>query len=246
MKSGSRPHGEVTKYPEDSIQFFAGRWWEQIEPRALERGRFIWTFVAYPEPSPLRLTPKGRDDSRDHHHAIVKIEPHRIGDPLTQDLDTLPAAALPVREGEAYFVSRGKIRPALVVSTGGTQVRRELVGRAAAWQVNRTALVAPYYGVEGDGTRGGWPEEFVKRIRRAEYPQYVWDILPGSRSEQGSIVRLDHLLPVSQHQEAYRLTEYRLSEEALGYVDDWLSWCLTGQLAEKSALAYLREELRRL
>ena len=66
----------------------------------------------------------------------------------------------------------------------------------AKWQHEPTLLLAPYYGSLSDGSRAGWDPEFISRIQRVEYSQYVWDILPIGGSESGSLLRLDHIFPL--------------------------------------------------
>ncbi|HKY21623.1 MAG TPA: hypothetical protein VJM31_10415 [Vicinamibacterales bacterium] len=103
--------------------------------------------------------------------------------------------------------------------------------------------MAPYYGVDSDGTRAGWNPEFVKRIQRAEYSQYLWDILPIGGCEDGSILRLDHVLPVGVDPSNWGLTEFKLSDAALALTDEWLTWHVTGGLVTDSALHCARQFL---
>jgi hypothetical protein len=103
-------------------------------------------------------------------------------------------------------------------------------------------LVAPYYGVDRDGTRGGWRPDFVQRIRRAEYAQYIWDSLPVGGPKE-SILRLDHVFPIARNAAAFEVTEHRLTPDALGIVDEWLRWLTTTVLAEGGLLADIRAEL---
>jgi hypothetical protein len=102
-----------------------------------------------------------------------------------------------------------------------------------------TLLVAPFYGADQDGTRGGWHPEFVRRIQRAMYPQFAWDMLPlpGPRE---SILRLDHAFSVSAHPEAFAFTPHRLSEEAVVLMESWFVWLLTGELAADCELGAFR------
>src|SRR5690606_28738201 len=139
-------------------------------------------------------------------------ETFRVGDP-PKGVARLPVAALPIRDGETYMVGRGKRRPAIVVSTGGTPVLRELRQGQNRWQFAPTILVAPYYGADPSSTRGGWPASFVERIRRAEYPQYMWDLLPISDGKTESILRLDHIMPIGADPANWTATEYVLSDE---------------------------------
>jgi hypothetical protein len=106
-------------------------------------------------------------------------------------------------------------------------------------------IVAPFYGADPGGTRGGWPEEFVNRIRRIEYPQYVWDKLPITGTTD-SILRLDHLFPIGIDPAGYQLLPFKLSPDALAVIDDWCLWLLSNELDPKSVLGIIRAELSKL
>lgn len=232
-------------YPEDSVQWLVGQWWIEDRSGAPTRGRLLRTFVPYPEQKPHRLIPEGRgEDPRQHTRASFRLEAFRIGDP-PPPTGTLPVAALPVREGEVLYVQRGKVRPAVILSAGGADVPKEIRQGGHRWQSARTMLVAPFYGADPGGTRGGWPAPFVERIRRAEYPQYVWDMLPISGPDE-SILRLDHLFPIPADPAGFRLEGVRLADDALTLMDEWLAWLLTGSLARDSSLAMIRAEFAKL
>lgn len=64
--------------------------------------------------------------------------------------------------------------------------------------------MAPFYGADRDGRRGGWNPLFLERIRRGEYPQYLWDKLPVGTQVKESVLRLDHLQPLGGHAGAGR------------------------------------------
>jgi hypothetical protein len=140
---------------------------------------------------------------------------------------------------------RGKVRPVIVLSTGGDEVRKEHRTGAARWQSSPTLLVAPFYGADQDGSRGGWRPEFVQRIRRCEYPQYIWDRLPLSNVSE-SILRLDHIQPIGHHENSFDWTPHCLSDEALRIVDEWLYWLGTGTMLENFILPGIRAELLKL
>ena len=106
-----------------------------------------------------------------------------------------------------------------------------------------TVLAAPYYGATRDGSRGGYNPQFVERIRHCEYPQFLWDQLPVAGSEE-SILRLDHLQPMGAHHDAYQLSEYKLSDDALEVVDELFQLLIWGQIPEDSLIAMYREEIR--
>ena len=230
-------------YPDDSIQFLVEPWWVPAEGSQIQRGRLITTLVPYPDMKPHRLVPEGRgDDARQHQRALFRIEQFRIGDP-THVAGILPVAGLPPHQGESYLVRRGKIRPAVVLSTGGPEVAR--AQGSARWQTAHTIVVSPFYGADAGGTRGGWHPAFVERIRRAEYPQYVCDRLPITGAEE-SILRLDHVFAIGADPAGYYHYPFQLSPEALTVMDDWLRWLFTGELDPDSVLGMVRAELSKL
>ena len=86
------------------------------------------------------------------------------------------------------------------------------------------------------------PRPSSRRIRRAEYPQYVWDSLPLSDVKQ-SILRLDQLQAIGRSAVANEILPYSLSETAMIIIDEWLTWLLQGGLPEEGLLHGLRKEL---
>ncbi len=109
----------------------------------------------------------------------------------------------------------------------------------------RGILAAPYFGADQDGSRAGWPSEFVQRIKLAEYPQYAYDRLPIGGAVE-SILRLDQVQPIGRHHDSYELTEFCLTADAMDIIDSWLIWLVTGSLDENSMLHYLKGELAKL
>jgi len=238
--SGDRKAGVNPNYPDDCPQALYKRWWVKDDHPQLARGRLVWAFLPHTDQQPMVLVAEGRTEATDHSSAYYRVEPLRIGSPPREP--RLPVAALPLETGDIRIVQRAKRRPALVLSEGGPEIASALRVGEARWQTSATILVAPFYGVDRDGTRGGWKPGFVDRIRRCEYPQYLWDQLPLAGTRQ-SVLRLDHTQALGRHQNSYTLTPYRLSDDALSLVDEWFSWLLTGSIAPDSALQILREEL---
>lgn len=72
----------------------------------------------------------------------------------------------------------------------------------------------------------------------------MWDTLPIGGTTTESILRLDHIQPVGRHHDAIELTQYRLSEEALGILDEWLSWLVSGDFDAESMLLFFRQEIK--
>ena len=103
-----------------------------------------------------------------------------------------------------------------------------------------TILVAPHYGVDRNGRRAGYNAEFVERIRHCEYPQFVWNPLPTVGPKE-SILRLDQLQPIGAHYKSHRVTEFRLSDDALSVVDELIQWLVWGGVPRGGHIAAYRE-----
>jgi hypothetical protein len=220
----------IQEYPEDSLQNYCSPWWVRAQDQQVRRGRLLWAFVPHVDQHPFVLIPEGRSEPTEHKSADYRFEPLKgVLPPAAK----LPVAGLPHYPGEVRVV---------LLSTGGTEVPKSLRTGAARYQTNPTLIAAPYYGADQGGSSGGWKPEFVARIRRCEYPQYLWDQLPlAGRNE--SVLRLDHLQPVGRHGEAYELTDFELHEEALGLVDEYLSWLLLGGFPHDSIVSEIRKAL---
>ena len=229
-------------YPDDSIQAYAGEWWVIDNSKEIKRGRLIKGFIPHVDQIPWTLIPTGRTDPTDHSKANYTLEPLRINKP--SQTYKLPVAALPDFEGEVRTVYRAKKRPVLIISTGGPDVPKELSRGKPGWQTAPTILVAPYYGAHKGEKRSGFKPEFIERIRRCEYPHYIWDMLPLSNDVDESILRLDHIQPIGRHYESYEWSQYCLSDEAMLILDEWLHWFLEDDLPEKSTLLEFRKGLR--
>lgn len=229
--------------PEDSVQSFAEPWWEETGSNVLERGRLVKTLVPFAEQTPYTLNPDSRsEDPSDHSRARITIEPYRIG--MGKKPKTLPVPALPEWKGQRFIVSRGKIRPVVVVSTAGPDLPKELRSGLASYQTAPSMLVAPYYGADQDGTRGGYPPELRERFRHAEYPRFMWESLPLADVKE-SVLRVDHIFPMGTDPAGYELTRYRLSKDALIILDEWLTWLMSGNATPPadSLLADIRNAL---
>lgn len=226
-------------YPDDSVQYMIDDWWIEDDSFGYYRGRLIKAFLPHTSQIPKKLTAIGRSEPTDHVHANYLVEPLRIHQP--QKKPKIPVAALPVYENEVHAVYRAKKRPAIVVCEGGIEVDGRLTRGKPKWQTSPTILVAPYYGVDEGGARAGFNPEFVMRVRRCLYPQFMWDKLPiGGANE--SILRLDHIQPLGKHHDAIELTNYRLSEDALVIFDEWIGWAIYGDFSEDSLLLEFKQQ----
>jgi len=219
-------------FPDDSIQasIDPSPWWIKQETKQLERGCLVAAFVPHVDQVPYTVIPKGRKQADEHGTAEVEIKPLEIKKP--RRYSSLPVAAMPIFDNEILTAYRAKKRPCLVLGTQSQPVedayRRGMPKRSTAPVV----LAAPYYGADKDGKRAGYHAELVDRIRHAQYAQFFMDSLPiGGPAE--SILRLDHLQPVGTHYNSYELSGYKLSDDALEIIDEWLNWMLYGYLPDQ-------------
>lgn len=213
-------------YADDTIQAYIQRWWIEHKNNDFRRGRLIHAFLPHVHQVPFTLIPKGRDEDPTNHTKI-RYTMKELKLLEKEDLSTLPAAALTVPEGEKILAFRGKMRPALIISSGGKDISRNLIKEKPKWQTAPTILVVPYYGAERSGQRAGFRKEFVDRVKKAEYPNFYWDKLPISgEGTEGSICRLDHIFPLGKHHDSVKFTQHCLSEEAMTIIDEWLHWLI--------------------
>jgi|SRR5579862_384936 len=209
-------------------------WWTSTTESVVQPGRLIWAYVPHVDQHPFVIVPEGRTDPEDHSSADYRFETFKAKSPPLAA--RLPVAGLPHFQDEVRLVYRAKRRPMLVLSGSGSPIEATLRVGMARYQTNPTILAAPYYSCESR-----WNKEFVERIRRCTYSQYIFDVLPipGGRE---SILRLNHVQPIGAHSEAYELTEFTLSGPALDVVEQQFRWFRQGVL-ERAELFEIRNTL---
>lgn len=230
----------MSAWPDDSVQSFCSAWWTKKLPQKIERGRLIWAYLPHMAQQPMLLVPESRPSPTEHGSFLFRIEAFDIGRPSAPP--RLPVAAMPDNHREERFVLRAKKRPAVIICQGGGNVPGSL-RTGGAKRFHPTCLVVPSYGGDQSGKRAGYKPEFIQRIRRAEWPQFIWDSLPLHTTTRESILRLDHIQPISRDNLSIQLTEFCLSDEALVLLDEWLVWLQTGMLPADGHLLEIRETL---
>ncbi|WP_108124564.1 hypothetical protein [Saccharospirillum mangrovi] len=219
-------------YPEFCLQTIsAGDWWvEQDSPHAC-RGALVYTFINHFDQAPYTFTPVGRSQPTEHRHAVVEVAPLKIGERLKRD--RLPVAGMPVHDDEVWAAHRAKKRPCIVFSQKSPLVEKTLTRGKPNYSTAPTMLVAPFYGANPTDKRLGFKEEFIQRVQHCTYPQFHWDMIPGSSTPE-SILRLDQLQPMGVAQSAYYPTGLMLSAEAMSLLEEMLFWLRMGGLPEDS------------
>lgn len=227
-------------YPEDSIQSLINPWWIEEKGSEIKRGRLIRAFLPHVDQVPKQLIAIGRPDPTDHSRADYTVCPLSVKQPKRSQL---PVAALPAFDNEVNAIYRAKKRPALVICEGGDSVEKALTWGRPKWQTAPTILVAPYYGVSEGGSRAGFNPVFVDRVRRCEYPQFMWDQLPIGGNTAESLMRLNHVQPIGLHHDSIDVTNFQLSDEALAILDEWITWLIRGDFDEDGLLNEFRTEM---
>lgn len=238
MISGNPVPDTTPTYPDDTIQAYTPSWWVADTSAVISPGCLVWAFLPHVEQKPTALEPVARATPTDHkniNYRIIELDAR-----TPPKAPQLPVAALPHAKGEVLAVYKAKRRPVLVLSHPSAEVSKKLTD--SKWQRHRTVLVAPYYGGDQDGSRGGWRAELLAPIRRAVFPQFMWDRLPLG-SVQESVLRFDEVQPLGFDPSAYVLTGFRLSEDALKIVYDWRTWFERGLIREKGDFQEFRNNI---
>jgi hypothetical protein len=224
------------KYPDICPQNLVEPWWEEDTSDSFKSGRLVWAFLPHVDQVPYKVEPVGRDEPKEHQTGIMSVKRFKIGAPARKK--DLPVAAMPVFDKEMLCIYRTKKRPAIIISKGGAFVEKRLTKGKLENRTNRTVLLAPSYSVQGS-----FNEKFCERVRRCEYPQFMWDDLPIGGTEKGSIIRFDHLQPVGRSKNTVKFTKYCLSEKAMTFIVNWVDWLISGYMDENSEFCKTRSFL---
>ena len=214
-------------YPEDCIQSFVSPWWTTDATNDLRVGRLVRAYIPHVEQESLAIRVNGRTMPTNHTSVDISVVPLSATAP--PPAPAIPVAGFPHYGGEVYMVQRAKLRPAIVVSVEPPLV--QFPKGSPPWQSFQTVYVAPAYGCDQSGSRGGWDRGIMGRIKTCMYPQYMLDKLPLAGAEW-SVVRFDQIQPISRSHSSFVVTEHCLSEDAVDVIHDWVSWIHTGEVAD--------------
>jgi len=166
----------IPTYPEICPQALIDPWWVEYTGDEYRPGRLVWSVLPHPDQVPYELIPEGRESATDHSTGRVIIKSFSMGEPVKKKV-SLPLAAMPVYDKEIICAYRTKKRPAIIISKGGLPVEKSMTKDMSKSRTAITVLVAPAYSVEQR-----YRAELIERIRRCEYPQFMWDFYqPGPR-----------------------------------------------------------------
>ncbi|MCP4050219.1 MAG: hypothetical protein GY730_05890 [bacterium] len=215
----------MNNYPEDSLQYLTNSWWEEDDTKDLLRGSLVLAHIQFFYNPPLELI-AGRVYPNDHSNISMKAQPLSLNRG-TANSNSLPIAALPRLDGaECHIINRAKRRPCLVIG----EIKRPSISRHLTLGMAKHSTapfipIAPYFGVDQTG-RAGYNNNFVEKTKHACYPQFMWDRLPHTGKE--SILRFDHIQPLGMHYMSYKKLKYKLSNDAMDIIDEWLLKFING------------------
>lgn len=232
-------------FPEDSIQYVLDDWWETAPKGSPKRGDLIRTLVPFRFGLPTCLLTKRRADQPGDHER-VDFESRPFGFDAVIPKEKLPIAGLPHIEGGSYMLLPFKKRPALVLASPADPPDESLTLGLAGYQKTPCFIVAPYYGADKNGERGGYPDDLVQLVRRCKYPQYFWDCLPLIGDTTSSLLRIDAMFPVVYDRNWYRHTGYRLTPDGMEIMAEYIEWFMTGALPADSLIRDVRAKLDEL
>jgi hypothetical protein len=233
------------KYPEDSIQSLVepDSWWVDDGKRKFQTGRLVWAFLPHVDNEPYAIE-SVRARSTEHKEAIIRFHPLDVK--AAVKYDHFPVAPLPQYSGEIKCVYRCKKRPAMIIHAGGPEIPNGLRRNKPRRQTDPCILVAPFYGANEGGQRAGFTPAFVERVRRCEYKQFWWDILPEVGWKTDSIMRLDQVQPVGRNHSIIEVTNFCLSRTGLMIMEQFIEWFCYDRLPEKCELVFFKQEVSKL
>ncbi len=191
-------------------------------------GQICWTVIGNPVAIPI-IADVERASPSEHYATKFDLRPMTRTDYMKEQ--RLPLKFLGLREAEELLCQRSSLRPAIVIAAGMTifdDMAKLLKQKGRKHLQERSIMVVPVYGAEGDSHPGGFPPPMVARIRALRYRQFFF--LPSGNSPFAfdAVARLDRLhvaFPESSPgvcSPSYRPTRKALSQDALS--------CMLGML----------------
>jgi len=164
-------------------------------------GQFFWTHAYYPHEN-LELWRPISDPSEPtktiaREFQIVSSAPDKFS-------RSLPLGAPPLKTNEEFLVIRAKVRPVVLIfpeipiSLNTEKEQRKVV--------RKRCLVAQVFSLKDTNTRQPkFSQEFVDRVRRLEYPQFMFLPEKSGLLEVDSLLRLDECQSVfTKHLQPYQ------------------------------------------
>ncbi|MCK5345747.1 MAG: hypothetical protein KAR20_20195 [Candidatus Heimdallarchaeota archaeon] len=232
-----------------SLQDYPPEWWVEDISKELAPGRLIWLYYPYMNVIPYefiaeeRVDSAGNSDSTNHDNLGFVIREFRMSERAYRP--RLPVSSFPKADNEIYLISKAKKRPAIVIANDktGFSILKDLK-QGISWQKQPSLIVAPYYGVEANDGRKGFPPNFVERVRLCEYPELMYAKLPfHSQNTEESLLYLKHMAAVGRHHETVEPTKYCLSEDAMCFFEEQLKWYIFNEFESNGLIADFRKEV---
>lgn len=137
----------------------------------------------------------------------------------------MPYSHPPLKTNEEFITLKAKVRPVILIQPPDPALLEVKTGGFSGKVVRHLCPVALIYSAEDEAGNSKFPPAFLDRVRRLEYPQFLF--LPqGGPVLVDSVARLDEIQSVAENQLV--ATGYSLCNEVRDILRSQVSFFLTG------------------
>lgn len=152
------------------------------DPSKLIDGQVAWVPVLIPRPLPWVMDAR-RKSGRDHNNIKYEIRKIRESDFLKKS-DRLPIHRMNLHPTEELLAIKAKKRPCIMISQylimNGGKIKNITEGKEHLLQQEQVFL--PIFSTQGEESSSGFPQGFVRNIRKMAYPHLLY--FPGTISSK--------------------------------------------------------------
>jgi hypothetical protein len=186
-------------------------------------GQLFWTHVCYDITEDLQVWRPVLQDDSETIASQFQIKSVSIKEAFNRNI---PLYAPKLETDEEFLVVRAKKRPVVLLSEPLPGIKADPVRRGD--KVNRNiCFVAPLYSIVDQHEKPKYSQNFVNRVRKLEFPHFLF--IPANKrfAIRDSILRLDSLRPVfKSHLDPIDL---RLSDDIMKVLRGQIQFVLTGK-----------------
>ena len=137
----------------------------------------------------------------------------------------MPYSSPPLRTNEEFIALKAKVRPVILIQPPDPSLLQIKTGGYSGKVVRHLCPVALIYSAEDEAGNSKFPPDFLDRVRRLEYRQFLF--LPkGGSVLVDSIARLDEIQSVAENQ--LSATGFSLCDDVREILRSQVSFFLTG------------------
>lgn len=201
-------------------------------PTKLIEGQIAWVPTLIPRTLPWVMDVT-RKDSRNHDEVKYDIRGMQTND-FSYKKDRLPIHRIDLHPTEELLAIKAKKRPCIMISqyllpSLTTDELNKLTGNKLHL-LQHEQIYLPIYSTEDEGSMGGFPQGFVQKIKKLNYPHLLY--LPETNSSKNKskfngsfkegIIRLDRIFSSIPHHGKITPTNIKVSDEYLAVICNYL------------------------